>query len=175
MKNNKIIIRQEDKKDYENIYELIKESFKTVENSDGNEHNLVNSLRKSENYIPELSLVAEYNNEIIGYIMFTKLGLGDYQAIALAPLSVIPKFQNKGVGKTLIIQGHKIAKALGYKYSIVLGSEIYYPKFGYIPASSLGINPPFDVPDINFMVLDFYNKNIKINKTVEYAKEFFEL
>ncbi|QQK08826.1 GNAT family N-acetyltransferase [Miniphocaeibacter halophilus] len=170
-----IIIRQENKKDYNNIYNLVKKSFKTAPLSDGKEHILVNSLRDSKAYIPKLSLVAEYNKEIVGYIMFTKVGLGNKNALALAPLAVAPGYQNLGIGKSLIEEGHKLAIELNYEYCLVLGSENYYPKFGYIPASKLGIKSPFNVPDENFMVVDFLKQNIKINETVKYPKEFFEL
>ena len=56
-----------------------------------------------------------------------------------------------GIGVSLINAGHKIAKELGYVYSIVLGSQQYYPKSGYLPADKFGIMPPFDVPSENFM------------------------
>lgn len=175
MNIKKIIIRQENKKDYDNIYNLVKKSFNTALLSDGKEHKLVNSLRESKAYIPKLSLVAEYNKEIVGYIMFTKVELGNKKAIALAPLAVAPEYQKLGIGKSLIEEGHNLAMKLNYEYCLVLGSENYYPKFGYIPASKLGITAPFNVPDKNFMVVDFLNQNIKINETVKYPREFFEL
>ena len=113
---------------------------------------MVNALRYGSAYIPELSLVAEENGSIIGHIMFTKAEIGGKIVLALAPLSVLPEYQRKGVGTALIEEGHKIAKEMGYAYSVVLGSENYYPKFGYIPADTFGIIAPFDVPRDNFMV-----------------------
>lgn len=68
-----IIIRKENIKDKNIIYSLIKEAFKNETHSDGDEPDLVNRLRNSKNYIPELSLVAIVDESIIGYIMFTKL------------------------------------------------------------------------------------------------------
>ena len=56
-----MIIRKEEPKDKEEIYNLVKEAFKNAEHSDGQEHNLVNKLRNSESFIPELALVAEDN------------------------------------------------------------------------------------------------------------------
>ncbi len=96
-------------------------------------------MRKSKNFIPDLSLVAEYNNSIISHIIFTKIEVEQNDLIALAPLSVLPEFQGKGVGRGLILKGHKIALDLGYKGSIVVGHENYYTKFGYKPASIFGI------------------------------------
>lgn len=66
--------------------------------------------------------------------MFTKLKNGEAVILALAPLSVLPQYQRQGVGTALVNEGHKIAKDLGYSYSVVLGSEKYYPRFGYEPA-----------------------------------------
>ncbi len=53
-----IEIRQENKEDYDEAYKVVKEAFETADHSDGNEQNLVVSLRKSKHFIPELSLVA---------------------------------------------------------------------------------------------------------------------
>ena len=167
-----IEIRQENEKDYEEIYKVIKVAFETAEHSDGKEQDLVVSLRKSENFIPELSLVAIQDKKIVGYILFTKINIGKYEELALAPLAVLPKYQRQGIGKKLIEKGHGIAKELEFHYSVVLGSEKYYPKFGYVPASQYGIKAPFEVLDENFMAIKLNNSDKKILGTVEYAKEF---
>ena len=133
---------------------------------------MVNALRYGSAYIPELSLVAEENVSIIGHIMFTKAEIGGKIVLALAPLSVLPEYQRKGVGTALIEEGHKIAKEMGYAYSVVLGSENYYPKFGYIPADTFGIISPFDVTRDNFMVYKIKDDAEKIGGVMKYAKEF---
>ena len=129
-------------------------------------------LRNSKNFIPELSLVAIEDNKIVGYILFTKVKIGDYEEIALAPLAVLPEFQKKGIGGSLIKKGHEIAKKLGYHYSIVIGSEKYYPKFGCVPAIKYGIKAPFQVDNENFMAVKLNNSIMEIKDIVEYAKEF---
>lgn len=103
-------IRQENIRDYENVYNVVKTAFETAEHSDGNEQDLVVALRKSENFIPELSLVALKNNKIVGYILFTKVKIGQYEELALAALGVLPEEQRQGVGSRLIEEGHRIAK-----------------------------------------------------------------
>lgn len=165
-------IRQENQNDYKEVYSVVKKAFETAEHSDGNEHDLVTLLRNSKNFIPELSLVAIEDNKIVGYILFTKVKIGDYEEIALAPLAVLPEFQKKGIGGSLIKKGHEIAKKLGYHYSIVLGSEKYYPKFGYVPAIKYGIKAPFQVDNENFMAVKLNNSIMEIKDIVEYAKEF---
>lgn len=165
-------IRQENKKDYAEVYNVIKKAFMSAEHCDGNEQDLVVNLRESNNFIPELSLVAIDDNKIVGYILFTKIRIGKYEEVALAPLAVLPEYQKQGIGKKLIEEGHKKAKKLGYHYSIVLGSERYYPKLGYVPASQYGIKAPFEVPNENFMAIELNNTDVEITGVVEYAKEF---
>ena len=167
-----LIIRQENKNDYEEVYNVIKTAFETAEHSDGNEQDLVVALRKSDNFIPELSLVAVMDNKIVGYILFTKIKIGKQEELALAPIGVLPEYQKQGIGRTLIQEGNKKAKELGYHYSVVLGSDKYYPKFGYVSAKEYGIVAPFDVPDENFMAIKLNDIDIEIKGIVQYAKEF---
>ena len=165
-------IRKENKEDYKEVYELVKTAFETAEHSDENEHDLVVELRKSNNFIPELSLVAIKDNKIVGYILFTKINIGRYEEIALAPIAVLPEYQKQGIGSKLVEHGHEIAKKLGCHYSIVLGSEKYYPRFGYIPAIQYGIKAPFDIPDQNFMAKKLKDTDEEIKGIVKYPKEF---
>lgn len=165
-------IRKEKENDYSQVYNVIKTAFELAEQSDGNEQDLVNALRKSNAFIPELSLVAVVDEKVVGYILFTKVKIGNYEELALAPLAVLPQYQKKGIGSKLVEEGHKIAKELGYHYSIVLGSENYYPKFGYKPAVNFGIQSPLEIDDKNFMAIKLNDKQIDIKGIVEYAKEF---
>ena len=165
-------IRKEETKDYEEIYEVVKRAFDSAEHADGNEQDLVNELRTGGSYIPQLSLVAEENGKIIGHIMFTRAKVGTVDVLALAPLSVLPEYQKKGIGTALIKEGHRIARQLGYRYSVVLGSEKYYPRFGYVPASLFGIISPFDVPDEKFMAFNMKQDDTCIHGVMKYAKEF---
>ena len=74
MKN--IILRPEREFDREAIRLMVKEAFENAEYSDGDEHNLVDRLRLSAEYIPELALVAECESEIVGFVMFTRISVG---------------------------------------------------------------------------------------------------
>ncbi len=171
-----IEIRQENKNDYEEIYSVVKTAFETAEHSDGNEQDLVVALRNSDSFIPELSLVAIKDDKIVGYILFTKIEIGNCEELALATLAVLPEYQKQGIGSKLVQQGHKIAKELGYHYSIVLGSETYYPKFGYVPAIQYGIKAPFEVSNENFMAIKLNYTDIEINGVIvdEYYKERYD-
>ncbi|WP_339795775.1 N-acetyltransferase [Paenibacillus sp. FSL R5-0744] len=171
-----IIIRQEKAQDINEVYHVVQKSFENAEHSDHDEHNLVNRLRSSTKFIPELSLVAEYENKIVGHILFTEILVGDQTLVALAPVAVLPEMQSKGIGKLLITEGHKIATQLGYKGSVVLGHDKYYPKFGYKKASQFGIEAPFEVSDDNFMAVELIDDGLSdVHGVVKYAKEFFEI
>lgn len=167
-----MIIRKEEVNDYDEVYEVVKRAFETAEHSDGTEQDLVVKLRQCDAFVPELSLVAEINGTIVGYILFTKVEIGDTIQLALAPLAVLPEYQRKGIGQALIQAGHKKASELGYEYSVVLGSEQYYPKAGYEPASNYGIRPPFYVPSTNYMVCPLQENPRQITGGVIYSKPF---
>ncbi len=167
-----MLIRQETSNDYEKVYYVVKQAFASAEHSDGNEQDLVEALRKSSAFIPQLSLVAEIDGKIVGHILFTEAKVGSDIVLILAPLSVLPECQRQGVGTALIRKGHEIGKELGYEYSLVLGSEKYYPRFGYLPAVQFGIKVPEGMPSINFMAIQLQEHARPISGTVTYAKEF---
>ena len=167
-----VIIRQETEKDREIVRSLVKESFARAQHSDGDEHNLVERLRGSEAFIPELSLVAVLNNEVGGYILFTKLEVGKTTQLALAPLAVAPGFQKQGIGSILVKTGHKKASEMGFEYSILLGDPGYYSRFGYRPSDEFNIKCPFDVPGEYFMAVKFQGEPFLFNAEVKYPKEF---
>lgn len=167
-----MIIRKETPADHEAVCELVRTAFADAEHSDGQEHELVAALRKSNAFVPGLSLVAEVDGTLVGHILFTEIRIGGRTALALAPLAVLPAYQRRGVGSALIAEGHRAARELRYPCSVVLGSEKYYPKFGYLPAERFGIRPPFDVPSENFMALPLSDEPVRMEGIVRYAKEF---
>lgn len=170
-----ILIRQEQEKDIDAVYQVVKSAFETMPQADGDEQDLVNRLRKSEAFIPELSLVAECDGKIIGHILFTKMKIGGQPSLALAPVAVLPEYQNQGIGGKLIMEGHRLARELGYGPVIVVGHPAYYPRFGYKPASRWNITAPFEVPDEAFMALELLEGGLKdVSGEIEYVKEFFE-
>lgn len=169
-----MLIRPETNADYATIRQLILTAFKNAPHSDGTEQDLVERLRQSEGFIPELALVAEQKGHIVGYILLTKIHIGDKIGLALAPLAVSPSHQRQGVGQQLIKTAHTTAERLGYRYSLVLGSDDYYPKFGYTQAENYGITAPFDVPARYFMVNIFGGEKPDLTGTAVYPTAFFE-
>ncbi len=174
-----ITIRQELPSDYQAVFQVIEAAFKPVEFSDHQEHFLVERLRKSNAFIPSLSLVAKNNHQILGHIILTKIHIRhanhSFDSLALAPVSVLPSFQQKGIGKALILEAHKVAKSLGFKSIVVVGHEDYYPKFGYQLTSQFGIQLPFEAPEKNCMVIELIKNGLQgVSGMVEYDKAFFE-
>ncbi|MCS3531888.1 GNAT family N-acetyltransferase [Chryseobacterium sp. JUb7] len=178
-----ITIRQEEERDYSEVSEMIEIAFRNIEYSDHQEHFLVEKLRKSEAFVPELSIVAELmgNNhdsiKIIGHILFTKIcvenGSEFYESLALAPVSVHPEFQHQGIGAQLITYGHSVAKKLGYQSVILIGHENYYPKFGYEKTRNFDISFPFDIPEENGMATELVKDSLKnVKGIVKYPEEF---
>jgi len=167
-----LTIRQEHPKDFQAVYEINKQAF-----GQKAEANLVDDLRQSDAFVPELSLVSELDNQLVGHILFTKIKIvnGDlaHESLALAPMAVSADFQKQGIGEQLIREGLKRAAELGFGSVIVLGHEHYYPKFGFEPASKWGIKASFDVPDEVFMAIEIIPNALKhISGTVQYPKEF---
>lgn len=161
------------------VFALIEKAFAPIQLSDHKEQFLVERLRKSNAFIPELSLVAEIENKIVGHILLTKLKIkndqNEFDSLALAPISVLPEYQGEGVGKMLIEQAHKKARRLGYKSIVLLGHDKYYPRFGYQQADKFGIKLPFEVPKENCMVIELMEGGLNgVRGTVEYPKEFNE-
>lgn len=143
-----------------------------------NEGKLIENLRKNQKFVPELSLVAEVNGKIVGHILFFPIKIKsaegkEKETISLAPLAVLPDFQNQGIGGELIKEGLKACQKNGYDSVIVLGHPEYYPKFGFEPAGKWGIRDPFGAPAEAFMALELKHGALEgISGIAEYPEEF---
>ena len=138
---------------------------------------LIENLRKNSAFIKELSIVAEKDNIIVGHILFFPIliesGNDSYKSISLAPMAVHPDFQKQGIGGKLIRYGLEKCKEKGFKSVVVLGHPEYYPKFGFMKASTWGIRPPIDVPDEAFMAIELVNGGLKgVSGVVKFPNEY---
>ena len=99
-------IKKEEAEDYRTVFNLIERAFAPVEFSDHKEQFLVQRLRKSSVFVPELSIVAEIQASVVGHILLTKLKIkndrDEFDSLALAPVSVLPAYQGSGIGGMLI-------------------------------------------------------------------------
>ena len=142
-------IRPEKPRDSDKIRQINTSAFDT-----DTEANIVDALRKSG--IPLISLVAEEKGELVGHILFSPVTLQGSQSkisiAGLAPMAVLPDWQNKGIGSKLIEEGLKRCSQSGYKAVVVLGYPNYYTRFGFVPSVNYGIKSEYDVPAEVFMV-----------------------
>ncbi|HIH74470.1 MAG TPA: N-acetyltransferase [Methanosarcina sp.] len=169
-------VRSENPSDYPAITEVNNLAF-----GQPAEGKLVENLRKNPKFVPELSLVAEVDGKIVGYILFfpvkIKSGTGEEkETISLAPLAVRPEFQKQGIGSELIKEGLKACLQLGYDSVIVLGHPEYYPNFGFEPTEKWGIKDPFGAPTEAFMALELKEGALEgTGGVVEYPEEFLDV
>ena len=141
-----------------------------------NEARLVERLRETSNYVPDLALIAEDNGAIVGHVMFTYVILDDDERgiLCLAPLSVTPERQKDGIGGSLIKAGAALADALGEPLVVLVGHPAYYPRFGFEPARPLGLEPPPGTHDAVFMALKLSAYDAKVHGRVSWPPVFEE-
>jgi len=173
--NVSVTITPETEEDFNEITRLHNLAFNQPE-----EGELVKKLRKTSSFISELSLVAKIEGAVVGHILFYPIRIkkhgGECNSLALAPMSIHPDYQKKGIGSTLVRKGLATAKRLGFHSVVVLGHSTYYPRFGFKPAKGWGIDPPFEVPDDVFFAIELVKNGLKdCDGTVEYPKEFNRL
>jgi putative acetyltransferase len=167
-----LIIRQETPEDAAAIRHVNEEAFGQKEEAE-----IVEKLRSRG--VLTISLVAVQDNEIIGHIAFSPVKIesehSSFEAIALAPMSVLPAYQRKGIGSQLVRAGLEECRRLGHEIIVVLGHPDYYPRFGFIPAKPKGIDCEFQVPDEAWMTLELKEGALAGQRgTVRFQPEFRE-
>ena len=112
---------------------------------------LVRGLFNDKTAMPLFSLVAIEGEKIVGHILYTKVKIiqtmEPVSAQILAPLAILPDFQNKGIGAQLIREGLNLLKDSGVELVFVLGHPGYYPRTGFITAGALGFDAPYHIPE----------------------------
>jgi putative acetyltransferase len=137
-------VRAEQPEDFPVITELIRRAF---DKTDGREVGMIENIRTSDDYVPELALVAVLKNRVVGHALFSYITLeGERPAkvMNLGPIGVHPEFQRRGVGGALIQHGLEICRARGESLVMCLGHDAYYPRFGWRPARDFGIQPDWN-------------------------------
>jgi putative acetyltransferase len=150
--NPNIAIRNETDTDVDAITEVTIAAFKTLEISNQTEQFIIEALRAAKALT--VSLVAELDGRVIGHIAFSPVVISDGTRnwYGLGPVSVLPEYQRKGVGKALIQEGLSRLKNLNAHGCYLVGHPDYYRKFGFKNVSGLVHE---GVPQEVFFVLSF--------------------
>jgi len=140
------------------------------------EPGLVDRLRASNKAV--VSLIATHDDRIVGHILFAPVTISDapetVRAVGLAPMSVLPEYQNQGIGSRLVRDGLAACKEAGFDIVVVLGHIDYYPRFGFTPAADYGLENEYGATDA-FMALALREGALEgIGGLVRFAAEFRE-
>jgi putative acetyltransferase len=163
-------IRRETEADYAAVAEVTAAAF-----GQQDEARLVEAIRACDEWVPELTLVAEEDERIVGHVMFSYSALEGSSAklLQLSPLSVAPDRQGTGIGAALTRESLRLADERGEPLVLVLGHPTYYPRFGFRPASTLGLAPPNpEWPDEAFMAVPLSAYDPTLRGRVTFARPF---
>jgi putative acetyltransferase len=148
----KIVIRSETDADVDAISEVTVAAFESLEISHHTEQFIIAALRAAGAL--SVSLVAEVDGRVIGHIAFSPVTLSDGTRnwYGLGPVSVLPAYQRRGVGKALIREGLTRLKAMNAQGCCLVGHPDYYRKFGFTNMPGLVLE---GVPQAVFFALSF--------------------
>jgi putative acetyltransferase len=126
-----INIRSETNADIGAITEVTIAAFKTLEISNHTEQFIIAALRDAKAL--SVSLVAEVDGRVIGHIAFSPVTISDGTKnwYGLGPVSVLPEYQRKGIGKALMLEGLSRLKDLNAQGCCLVGHPEYYRRFGF--------------------------------------------
>lgn len=134
--NKNVRIRNEEEKDHERVEEITRKAFWNLYVPGCNEHYLVHVMRSHDDFIAELDLVVEVDDQIIGNIMYTKAKLVDgsgeeKKILTFGPVCILPEYQRRGYGKMLMEHSFERAVALGYDVIVIFGNPNNYVSRGF--------------------------------------------
>src|SRR5262249_50877185 len=135
-----LLIRPETAADWDAIRHVNRLAF-----GQDDEARLVDALR-DDGYV-QVSLVAERGGQVVGHILFSDLAIiteaGTVPALALAPMAVLPEFQNQGIGSALVRRGLEECRRQGHQIVAVVGHPHFYPRFGFCSKLASALASPF--------------------------------
>ncbi|RJL32854.1 GNAT family N-acetyltransferase [Bailinhaonella thermotolerans] len=173
-----MLIRREVAGDVAAIHQVHAEAFaaQAAPGTTPVEPGLVDKLRESDAWIPELSMVAlDLEGEVMGHVVCTRAHIAGTPALGLGPLGVRAGVQGQGVGHALMHAVLGAADALGEPVVVLLGHLDYYPRFGFRPAADYGITPPVPEWGSHFQARTLTAYDPSIRGEFVYAKPFMEL
>jgi putative acetyltransferase len=169
-----LVIRPERPGDEPAIAAVVRAAF-TRPDALGNEVvevKLVDELRAGEGWLPRLSLLAEVDGVVIGHVVCSRGRVDGRPALGLGPLGVLPAWQQRGVGQALMHSVLGAAEALREPLVVLLGSPRYYKRFGFVPASTLGIAAPEPAWGDDFQARPLAAYDPRLRGRFQYAAAF---
>jgi putative acetyltransferase len=132
-------IRSERPADAREIAEVVGAAF-----GDSSVAAFTDELRRSPGYVPGLTFVAEEDGAVIGFTMLTHLAVSGRpeRVLILTPMAVRPERQREGIGTALVHAALAAADERGEPFVLVEGVPTYYPRFGFLSATVLGLERP---------------------------------
>ena len=126
-----VAIRAERASDASSIDEVTRQAFAAHRCSSHTEHFIVRALRETRAL--SVSLVAVHTDQVVGHIAFSPVAVSDGSLgwYGLGPVSVLPSFQKRGIGRALIEHGLSQLRELGASGCVLLGAPAFYARFGF--------------------------------------------
>jgi putative acetyltransferase len=87
-------------------------------------------------------LVAVDDEQVVGHVLAAEGDLAEAHVVGIAPLAVAPERQRTGIGTALMTTLLGAAEEAGLPLVVLLGNPAYYTRFGFEPASAIGITYP---------------------------------
>ena len=134
-----MIIRPETAADHDAISEINDEAFGSPV-----EAKLVDAIRASDRFLPELSIVAVSEGQTCGHVISSYVDVepGARRVLQVGPLAILPSHQRRGIGSALMEETIRVADARGEPLLLIEGNPKYYERFGFTRADAVGIEPP---------------------------------
>ena len=144
MNKNDYTIRLENKEDYKEVENLVRESFWNVYRPGCSEHYVIHVLRDDPAFVRELDFVMEKDGRLIGQNMFMKTVIEAddgriVNVLTMGPIGITPELKRRGYGKALLDFSLEKAAELGYGAVLFEGNIGFYGKSGFDYASRFGI------------------------------------
>lgn len=157
MKNNNLIIRNEQPQDYKQVENLTREAFWNVYRPGCVEHYVLHCLRSDRDFVPTLDFVMELDGRLIGQVVYvrSKIECTDGREVPImtfGPISIAPEFKRKGYGKILLDYSMQKAKEEGAGALAITGNIDFYGKSGFVPAKTKGVRYADD-PDADYFLI----------------------
>jgi predicted N-acetyltransferase YhbS len=159
MNKNDVIIRFENKGEYREVENLIRESFWNVYRPGCSEHYVIHVLRDDPAFVKELDFVMEKDGHLIGQNMFMRTVINaddgrDIEVLTMGPICITPELKRSGFGKKLLDFSLEKAAELGFGAVLFEGNIDFYGKSGFGYARKFGIryhDLPEDTDDSFFL------------------------